>query len=83
MGLTYCLVSTNLRVILNIALSVLPPDDQVINRQFEELHYISDSSFKSIEPLLLEHIIQVLLDSGDGSGSEMVMKNPEHRHGLS
>ena len=70
-------------MILDITLGVLPPDDQMINRQFEELHYISGSSFKSIEPLLLEHISQVLLDSGDGSGSEMVTKNPEHRHGLS
>ena len=73
----YRLISTNLRVILHIALGVLPPDDRMIIRRFEEFHDMPGPSFKSIELLLLEHIGQVSLDGGDSNRSEMVTKNPE------
>lgn len=78
----YRLVSPNFRVIFDITLNVLPPDDRMIFLRFEELRNIFGPRLDCIEPFLAEYAGQVSLDSSDGSRSEVVTKNPECRGGL-
>jgi len=78
----YRFVSTNLRVILNITLGVLPPDYWIIVGWPEEFCDIPCPCFNGVEPFTAEHMCEVSLNSEDGSRSEMVAKDPERCDGL-
>ena len=73
----YRLISAEFRMILNVTLNILPPDDRMIVVRFEESHDVFRPCFDGIEPFLAEKISQVLLDSGDGGRSETVPEDPK------
>ena len=73
----YCLISADFRMILNVTLDILPPDDRMVGVGFEELRDVFRPCFDGIEPFLAEKISQVSLDSGDGGRSETVPEDPE------
>jgi hypothetical protein len=80
--ITYRFVSSDFRVVRDVALDILAPDDRMILVGFEELRDILSSRIKSIEPLLAEHIGEVLLYGHNGSGSEVIVEDPDSRECL-
>ena len=75
--MVYRLVSTDFVMILDIALSVFPPDDQMIFVRFEELCNILGPCFNSVKSFLAEYTCEVTLDSSDRNRSEIVTKDPK------
>jgi len=73
----YRLISADFRMILNIALNILPPDDWVVVVGFEELCDVFCPRFDGVEPFLAENSCQVSLNSRDGGRSETVPEDPE------
>ena len=73
--ITYRLVSANFRMILDITLNILSPDDRVISVRSEELHNVSGPRFDGIEPFLAKYIRCVALDGNDGGRGEMVTED--------
>lgn len=81
-SLAHRLVSADLRMVLNVAFNILPPDDRVIVVRFEELRNIFSPCVNGLKPFLAEDIGEVSLNSNDGSSSEMVAEDPERRDSL-
>lgn len=78
----YRFVSTNFRVIRDIALNILAPDDWMFFVGFEELRNIFGSRINSVKLLLAEYTGEMLLNGRDSGRSEVVAKDPERRDGL-
>ena len=75
-NLTYCLVSTNFGVILDIAFDILAPDGWVVIVWSKELGNILRSRTNSLEPFLPEDTGQVLLNGSNGGSGNMVTEDP-------
>jgi len=78
----YCLVSADLRMVLNVALDVLTPDDRVIIIRVKELHDIFSPSFNGVKPFLAKDIGQVSLDRDNCGSGDVVTENPKRGDGL-
>jgi len=65
-------------MILNVAFSILVPDDRVIVvRQLEQFRDVFSSCFDTVESFLAEHGRQMPLDSGNSSSGNMIAEDPE------
>ena len=76
-SVTYRFISANFRVILNVPLDVLAPNDWVVVVRFEEFHNIVCPCFNSLKPLATEDAGQVSVDSNDGGGSNVITEDPK------
>src|ERR1700759_3856110 len=60
--ITYGLLSTNFRVIGDVAFNILTPDDWMILVRFEELCDVLGPRVNGIKPLLVEYVGEVTLN---------------------
>src|ERR1700679_2394081 len=79
---TYNLVSTKARMVWNLSLNILAPDDGMFLVRCEEFCDILGLGLNVVKPLLPEHTREVMLNSCDGSGRNVVAEDPKCRDGL-
>ena len=58
----YRFISTNFRVIRNVALDVFAPDDWMVHAGLEELSDVIGPRINSVKPLFAEHTGKVFLN---------------------